>query len=70
MEHGDLAASYGNLCIQQTEPVIAPLGECKSNFETFALLGRAMGFEEDYFYQTNEELKASVLRRRRPGAPV
>lgn len=61
MEHGDLAASYGNLCIQQTEPVIAPLGECKSNFETFALLGRAMGFEEDYFYQTNEELKASVL---------
>ena len=42
MEHGDLAASYGNLCIQKTDPVIAPLGESKSNFETFALLGRAM----------------------------
>ena len=61
MEHGDLAASYGNLCIQKTDPVIAPLGESKSNFETFALLGRAMGFTEDYFHQTNEELKDAVL---------
>ena len=66
MEHGDLAASYGNLCIQKTDPVIAPLGECKSNFETFALLGRAMGFEEDYFYQSNEDLKNAVIAAETP----
>lgn len=66
MEHGDLAASYGSLCIQKTDPVIAPLGECKSNFETFALLGRAMGFEEPYFHQTNEELKDAVLAASTP----
>ena len=66
MEHGDLAASYGSLCIQKTDPVIAPLGECKSNFETFALLGRAMGFEEPYFRQSNEELKNAVLAASTP----
>ena len=66
MEHGDLAASYGSLCIQKTDPVISPLGECKSNFETFALLGRAMGFEEPYFHQTNEELKNTVLAASTP----
>ena len=66
MEHGDLAASYGSLCIQKTDPVIAPLGACKSNFETFALLGRAMGFEEPYFHQTNEELKNAVLAAATP----
>lgn len=66
MEHGDLAASYGSMCIQKTDPVIAPLGECKSNFETFALLGRAMGFEEPYFHQTNEELKNAVLAASTP----
>ena len=61
MEHGDLAASYGTRCVQRTDPVIAPLGVCKCNFDTFALLGRAMGFEEVYFKQTNEELKEAVL---------
>ena len=61
MEHADLAGSYGNLCIQKTDPVIAPLGECKSNFAVFSLLARAMGFEEPYFYQTETQLRDAVL---------
>ncbi len=61
VEHGDLAASYGTRCVQRVDPVISPLGACKCNFDTFALLGRAMGFEEDYFTQTNETLKEAVL---------
>lgn len=62
VEHADLAASYGNLCIQKTEAVIAPAGECKSNFDTFALLGRAMGFEEALFQMTNEQVQAAILQ--------
>lgn len=66
MEHADLAASYGNLCIQKSDAVIAPLGECKSNFDTFALLARAMGFEEPYFAQSGEALRQAVLARANP----
>lgn len=61
MEHADLAASYGNLCIQKVDPVIAPVGQSKSNFDTFALLGQAMGFTEPHFAQTNADMQRAVL---------
>ena len=61
LEHGDLAASYGSRTVQKTAPVIAPVGESRCNFDTFALLARAMGFREPYFAQTNEEMQEAVL---------
>lgn len=66
MEHADLAASYGNLCIQKVEAVIAPVGQSKSNFETFRLLARAMDFTEPHFSQTNEEMQRAVLEAATP----
>lgn len=60
-EHGDIVTPYGNLAVQQINPVIAPLGECKSNWDTFCLLADAMGFEDDFFKQSAEALKAKMI---------
>uniref|UniRef100_UPI0040268F1E molybdopterin-dependent oxidoreductase n=1 Tax=Candidatus Tripitaka californicus TaxID=3367616 RepID=UPI0040268F1E len=42
-EQVDLHASYYHLSLQLNQRAIEPLGECKSNLETFNLLARAMG---------------------------
>ncbi|HHT9119798.1 MAG TPA: molybdopterin-containing oxidoreductase family protein [Candidatus Hypogeohydataceae bacterium YC41] len=50
-EQVDLHASYYHLSLQLNQQSIEPLGECKSNLETFQLLARAMGFYEPCFKQ-------------------
>lgn len=61
LEHSDIYRGYGHYCIQRAYPVIAPVGEAKSNWDTFRLLAGAMGFTEDYFSQTAEEMIDSIL---------
>lgn len=56
-ENTDLYTSYWHHYVQLQEPVIAPVGESKSNFELFSLLAQAMGFEEAAF----REHEASVI---------
>jgi anaerobic selenocysteine-containing dehydrogenase len=43
MEHADVYRSFGHLYVQLAEPVIAPVGESRSNWEVFGQLARAMG---------------------------
>ncbi len=57
VEHGDIVTPYGSLCVQMTRPVITPPGECRSNWDTFCLLAHAMGFDEELWNLTNEQLK-------------
>ena len=42
-------------------PVIAPPGECKSDWDTFALLAEAMGYDDEYFKRSEEEMLQIVL---------
>jgi anaerobic selenocysteine-containing dehydrogenase len=49
MEHVDLYRSFGHLHLQLAEPVIAPRGEAKSNWEVFGLLARAMGIRDRHY---------------------
>ena len=42
-------------------PAIAPLGECKSNWEVMGLLATAMGFDEPWLHQTADEVIDEVL---------
>ena len=44
-ETHDLAASYGSYTLQETRPVIAPVGESRSNNEVAADLARRMGYD-------------------------
>ncbi len=56
LEHADIYRSYGHYGLQKVAAVIPPIGEAKSNWEVFQLLAQAMGFEEDFFRQTTDDL--------------
>lgn len=61
LEQSDLYRSYGTYCIQRAKPVIAPVGDSKSNWEVFSLLARAVGFDDPFFYQTADDLIDHLL---------
>lgn len=48
-ENEDLFGSYWHLYVQHHQPVIPPVGMCKSNFTLFKELGLRMGFEPELF---------------------
>jgi anaerobic selenocysteine-containing dehydrogenase len=62
LEHFDIHGSYGHLYVQVNHPAIAPLGEAKPNTEVFRLLAQAMGFEEELFQVSDEELARQSMR--------
>ncbi|MCQ4088087.1 molybdopterin oxidoreductase family protein [Saccharibacillus sp. JS10] len=60
-ENTDLYTSYWHHYVQLQEPVIAPVGESKSNFELFTLLAQEMGFDEEAFREDPKTVIASAL---------
>ncbi|MCS6884388.1 MAG: molybdopterin oxidoreductase family protein [Acidobacteriota bacterium] len=66
LEHFDLHKSYGHLYLMLNEPVIAPLGEALPNTELFRRLAAKMGFEEDCFKDSDEELARQALSTDHP----
>jgi anaerobic selenocysteine-containing dehydrogenase len=60
-ENMDLYGSFWHLYLQLHEPVIEPVGECKSNFALFRELGLRMGFEPEIFDVTEEQMIRDVL---------
>jgi anaerobic selenocysteine-containing dehydrogenase len=66
LEHADLYRSYGQYTVQRVRPAIPPLGEAKPNWEVFRLLARAMGFEEELFRMTADEVIDLLLSRPSP----
>ncbi|MCM3700935.1 molybdopterin-dependent oxidoreductase [Paenibacillus macerans] len=61
-ENTDLYSSYWHHYVQLQEPVIPARGECKSNVETFKLLAAAMGFEEEAFRDSEEDMIRQALQ--------
>jgi anaerobic selenocysteine-containing dehydrogenase len=61
LEQSDLYRAYGTYCIQRAAAVIPPVGESRSNWEVFALLSRAMGFDEPFFRQSADALIDHLL---------
>ncbi|MED0678544.1 molybdopterin oxidoreductase family protein [Aneurinibacillus thermoaerophilus] len=62
-ENLDLYTSYWHLYVHLHEPVLEPYGESKSNVDVFRLLAQAMGFEEQAFKDTEEEMIRQILDR-------
>jgi molybdopterin guanine dinucleotide-containing S/N-oxide reductase-like protein len=56
LEQFDVHKSYGHLYVLANNPAIAPLGEAKPNSEVFRLLAERMGFTEDCFRDSDEEI--------------
>jgi anaerobic selenocysteine-containing dehydrogenase len=56
LEQKEIKKAYGSYALQYFEPVIPALGEAKPNEEVFAMLGRAMGWNEAVFALRTEDL--------------
>jgi anaerobic selenocysteine-containing dehydrogenase len=55
-EHKDLQKGYGHYYLQVSNQAIEPLGECRSNVELFRALAKRMGFEDDCFRESVDEM--------------
>jgi anaerobic selenocysteine-containing dehydrogenase len=60
-EHKDLQAAYGHYYLQISDQAIAPLGECRSNVELFRALAARMGFNDECFYESVDEMIDGAL---------
>jgi anaerobic selenocysteine-containing dehydrogenase len=65
-EHRDLQTGYGHYYLQMSDQAIEPLGECRSNVETFRALARCMGFEDECFHESTEQMIDTVLESGNP----
>ena len=61
LEHPDLYRCYGSYISQRCDGVIPPVGESKSNLETFSLLAEGMGWAEPFFRQSADDLIGQLL---------
>src|SRR5207248_9620987 len=65
-EHKDLQTAYGHYYLQISNQAIAPLGECRSNVRVFRGLAERMGFEEECFRESVDEMIDSALDSKDP----
>ena len=63
VETADLYTAYGYRQIQYVDPVVAPPGEVKSNWEVFSLLARALGLDDPHFSRTPEDLCRELVEK-------
>jgi anaerobic selenocysteine-containing dehydrogenase len=61
LEASDLYRSYGQFFLQRARPAIRPLGESRSNWDTFRALAGAMGFDDPLFRQSADEVVDALL---------
>ena len=67
MEVKDLYRSYGHNHIQMTEPVIPPVGECRSTLAVFQDLAGRLGFEDEIFSLTESEIMERIVAAEKTG---
>jgi anaerobic selenocysteine-containing dehydrogenase len=65
-EQKDLQKSYGHYYLQVSNQAIAPLGECRPNLELFRALAERMGFGEDCFRESVDEMIDVALESKDP----
>ncbi len=65
-EQKDLVKAYGHLYLQVSQQAIDPLGECRANVDLFRELALRMGFDDECFRETVDEMIDGALAS---GAP-
>lgn len=55
-EQYDLMVTWGHLYVMLNQPAITAPGECVPNVEMFRRLARTMGFEDEHFYLSEDEM--------------
>jgi anaerobic selenocysteine-containing dehydrogenase len=61
LEHTDLYYAYGHYYLQLARPALPAPGEARSNVEVFRLLARRLGFEDDCFGDSDDDMIRQVL---------
>lgn len=65
-EHKDLQGAYGHYYLQVSNPAVQPLGECRSNIEMFRALAERMGFDDECFRDSVDEMIDQALNSPNP----
>jgi anaerobic selenocysteine-containing dehydrogenase len=60
-EHKELQTAYGHYFLQISDQAIEPLGECRSNVEVFRALADGMGFEDECFHESVDQMIDEAL---------
>jgi anaerobic selenocysteine-containing dehydrogenase len=66
LEHTDLYFAYGHYYLQLARPALAPPGECKSNVEVFRALAQRMGFDDQCFGDSVDDMIRTLLASDHP----
>lgn len=61
VEQSDIYEAYGYCTLATARKLVEPAGESKSNWDTFRLLAEKMGYEDEYFKLTEDEMLDSIL---------
>ncbi len=65
-EHKDLQGAYGHYYLQVSEQAIEPLGECRSNVDVFRALAKRMGFNDECFHDSDDDMIEDALASSNP----
>ncbi len=65
-EHKELQSAYGHYYLQMSHQAIEPLGECRSNVEVFRGLAQKMGFDDQCFCDSADEMMDQALESPNP----
>src|SRR5208282_1576125 len=60
-EHKDLQTAYGHYFLQVSDQALEPMGECRSNVEVFRALAERMGFEDECFRESVDQMIDAAL---------
>jgi anaerobic selenocysteine-containing dehydrogenase len=66
LEHYDVHTAYGHLYLMANTPAIAPLGEALPNSEAFRRLAARMGFTEECFRDSDEDICRQAIESAKP----
>jgi len=66
LEHHDVHTAYGHLYVVANSPAIAPVGESLPNSEAFRRLAARMGFAEECFRDSDEDICRQALESSDP----
>ena len=66
LETADLYRAYGHFYAQRVRPVVPPLGESRSNWDTIQALAKALGLTDDVFQLSADEHIDLILSRPTP----
>jgi anaerobic selenocysteine-containing dehydrogenase len=70
LERDEMSRGYGAMVLQESAPVIAPVGESRPNHEVFSDLTRRCGLARAGDPESAAEMKEAILRGSRAGASI